>query len=128
MSRRKKPVNKGIRYERTKCVTPPGWTHSLNKEKIFADRWEEENEERAWLNHGNGILQDLFIDNHGNWVHEITDQERVVAATVVQWLGTNCGWAWLEETLKQCEYKLEPIEKCNECEMRTYRKLCQTSN
>lgn len=30
---------------------------------------------------------------------------------VIQWLGTTCGFCWLEETLKACGWRLERIEE-----------------
>ncbi|HXJ61825.1 MAG TPA: hypothetical protein VNU68_34730, partial [Verrucomicrobiae bacterium] len=55
-------------------------------------------------------LQDLFMERDTfNWascVHQITDNERYVAATVVQWLGTNCGFAFLMEALRKAGYRI----------------------
>ena len=37
---------------------------------------------------------------------KITDRDRLVSATVVQWLGTNCGLCFLRETLEEAGYKI----------------------
>lgn len=72
-------------------------------EAAFAKHWEEENEPESSVNHGCGLLQNLFFA--GSWpfqkcVHMVTRSERYVAATVIQWLGTNCGFAFLQEVLR----------------------------
>ncbi len=37
---------------------------------------------------------------------KITLRERFIAATVIQWLGTNCGMAFLKEALDKCGLKI----------------------
>jgi hypothetical protein len=80
-------------------------------EKALADLWAEENKPRGYLNYGQGILQDLFFKPRDIWgcgvcEHEVTKSERYVAATVVQWLGTSCGRAFLEDAFKRAGWKL----------------------
>ena len=81
-------------------------------ERAFAALWEEENIAKTGVNHGNGLLQDLFIHTGsgfgfgGKVVHEITDQERVVVATVIQWLGTNCGLAFINRAFHDAGYNM----------------------
>jgi hypothetical protein len=36
-----------------------------------------------------------------------TERDRIVAATVIQWLGTNCGMCFLGNALERCGYKIE---------------------
>ena len=42
--------------------------------------------------------------------HQVTDSERMVAATVVQWLGTNVGRGFLYEAFRRAGWviKMEP--------------------
>lgn len=100
--------NRGRFYDRTK--------HNP-LEKALADGWEKENVRRPNVNLGQGILQDLFIERgdhvalSNKLVHRITDDERMVAATVVQWLGTNCGRCFLEECLRECGYEITKNKK-----------------
>jgi hypothetical protein len=78
-------------------------------EKSFAEKWESENQMRPWLNFGHGILQDLFMKGSHYFPechHEVTASERMVAATVVQWLGTNVGHSFLEAALSDAGYKI----------------------
>ena len=96
-----KTINRGHCYNRTK---------TCQREKSFADNWESENEPLHYINNGHGLLQDLFIERKGftdrTMIHEITEDERMVCATVVQWLGTNCGMSFLGRALNQCGYEI----------------------
>lgn len=38
---------------------------------------------------------------------EVTERDRIVAATVIQWLGSNIGMGLVEEALKQAGYGLK---------------------
>lgn len=63
-------------------------------EKALADHWE-------MLDLGNG--------QHGltNIVgRKVTKPERYVAASVVQWLGTNCGFSFLAGAFAKCGYAI----------------------
>lgn len=97
-------------------------------EKIFADAWEKENADRRGINYGMGILQDLMVTQRAakrgdlsvrdsfsvfgrlRVAFEITPRERIIVATVIQWLGTNCGWGFLTECLRKCGWRLVRIE------------------
>lgn len=35
-----------------------------------------------------------------------------MAATVVQWLGSNIGMSFLEESLERCGYKIVEVKRC----------------
>lgn len=112
----KKLLNRGRAYRRTEYVDK--WSDRPNLEKVFADAWEDANEPRVWLNYGYGILQDLFIEVRGRFgdrfaTHVINKRERMIVATVIQWLGSNCGFCWLSETLEKAGYRIErvPVKK-----------------
>jgi hypothetical protein len=87
--------NKGFRHKRTENPLH-------HKEKIFADQWEKENEE-------NDSLQQLFVSGHqlSESINlRVTKRERIVVATVIQWLGSNVGFYFLEMALNKMGYKL----------------------
>lgn len=101
----RKSINKGCRINRT----------AFNlRELAFAEHWADENERKTWINYGQGILQDLFIDRDPFWpfgpssVKVISKRERMIVATVIQWLGSNCGFAFLREALNKCGYDIVP--------------------
>lgn len=87
------------------------------REKAFYDQWMEVNEPKAGINNGNGILQDLFIDkDHSKasmtteWKEVITNHERYIVATVIQWLGSNVGMCFLHDALKKVGMKITEFE------------------
>lgn len=103
--------HRGLSYERTR--------HSSSaREKVFADRWEKECAPRRGINSGLGLLFDLLIVHAERRYHDpsydghlvrVPDQrDAELAATIVQWLGTNVGWSWLTTTLREAGYVVMP--------------------
>lgn len=80
------------------------------RELIFSLEWIKENKKRSYINRGHGILQDLFIDDNGVFHHTMTPNDKLIAATVVQWFGSNCGMEFLETVLGRCGYRIVPIK------------------
>lgn len=116
---KRKHQNRGRCYNRTKYIPAKGHhpgSEWVNKEKVFADHWEEENRRLPYVNYGQGILQDLFMKpgslrHYPYATHVINCRERMIVATVIQWLGSNCGFGWLIDVLKECGWELRRIEK-----------------
>jgi hypothetical protein len=77
------------------------------REKAFYEQWLQENAPVAGVNSGHGILQDLFIDSGDVFgfkrkvIEEINNRDRMIVATVIQWLGSNCGMCFLGEALEK---------------------------
>jgi len=79
------------------------------REKAFHDQWLKENIETYGVNYGFGILQDLFFQSSGNpmglmaskCLERINERDRMIVATVIQWLGSNVGMGFLNEALRQ---------------------------
>lgn len=93
------------------------WTRTLyipgDLERAFADCWEEENVPKSYLNQGRGTLQNLFFRSTGTGIFrrnilvtEINNRDAMIAATVVQWLGTNCGFCFLRRVLEKCGHRI----------------------
>ena len=88
------------------------------REKAFFEQWMKENSPNPAINAGHGILQDLFFEpdknslsmRHGHFVHIMNERDRMIAATVIQWLGTNCGMAFLYEALKRFDHTIRPTK------------------
>jgi hypothetical protein len=86
----------------------------VNWEAVFAEEWEETCQPRPGVNFGWGTLQDLMVRQRegdglflrGRVPFWITKRERIIVATVVQWLGTACGFAFLQKCLRRCGYRL----------------------
>lgn len=129
-SRKKKPVlykrwrNVGLHARRILDTLPATWEGKtrINRERVFAEAWERENSIRPGINYGRGCLDDLMVvesqpphtrnvvDKLGSRrlrrAFELTDRDRTIAATLVQWLGSNMGWAWLSGVIDRCGYRV----------------------
>lgn len=123
-----------MRFSRLPMGAPNPNCQYVNRERVFAEAWEKENERRSGLNFGYGILQDLMVTSREagprdlsiadrtwalrpRWLRvafRIGKRDRVVAATVIQWLGSNCGFSWLQEVLRGCGFELTRIERKEE--------------
>jgi hypothetical protein len=94
-------------------IRPERCQHN-DREAAFQKHWLKENLIQPGINSGLGTLQGLFIENtdinrpmtSGKAVEEISKRDRMIVATVIQWLGSNCGFCFLQETLSDCGYKI----------------------
>jgi hypothetical protein len=105
-------------------MSDKGWQRDRikhnDREKSFAELWEKENDPDycRCINFGHGLLQDLFIRQDGPiYPHRggsaaliVNKRDRFVVATVIQWLGSNCGLEFLQKALEKCGYRLERIQ------------------
>ena len=122
-------VHRGALHERVE--TPDCNYHGCLREKTFADEWERVNA----VDHILAALSSKSVPEGtpGAWRPVLTgmrewrkrswapidapeelqhgrlysQRDATVAATVVQWLGTNVGFCWLEETLTKAGYRVE---------------------
>jgi hypothetical protein len=76
------------------------------REVAFADEWIEQNRsftnaacETATL----GVL--LSSSRDGYWT-ECSERDEMVAATIIQWLGSNVGFSFMEQALGRCGLKI----------------------
>lgn len=93
----KESFNEGLFHERTK---------TNDREKAFSDLWKQENKIESHVNQGQGTLQNLMIGTDNTILFYITKNDRIIVATIIQWLGTNIGFNFLERALKKCGYKI----------------------
>ena len=100
------PMNRGLHYRRVK-YNP--------REKALADHWERECKAQAGFNFGHGIAQDLMCvpNKQGKFYmkHKLSAKDRMLMATVIQWLGSNCGICFLQDALKSCGEKIAPMKR-----------------
>jgi hypothetical protein len=117
-----KPIARHMSYEAHRLVGDDDFTRRW--ERAFAWAWMRQN--HPAMNHaisgGHGILADLIGFDMGaepfmghrhfhpvRW--PITRRETRAAATVVQWMGTNCGRGFLHEVLRLVGHRIVSIEK-----------------
>lgn len=81
-------------------------------EQAFSDEWARENSEDSGVAEGVGLLQCLVNqlvrsgEIPGNYF--LTERERRLCGTVIQWLGTNCGRGFLEAVFVRVGAKARP--------------------
>lgn len=77
-------------------------------EKVYADYWKKKNERCGGVNHGFTFLEWILAPN-GDWPEEVSERDAAVAASIIQWLGTNCGLGFMSE----CEREIKRVEQLN---------------
>jgi hypothetical protein len=98
-----------------------------DREKILIEHWKKENEARPGINFGFGLLQDLFMESSKDFIQRaratlvIEPRDRYVAATVIQWLGTNVGFCFLQEAVEKMGYWLIYKDRMTKLDERPYR-------
>jgi hypothetical protein len=110
--------NLGLCWERAESDFGDG---RVNPEKAFQEAWDHENSPHT----GFGIGQEIFIvskESANNFdgkntddipyggnvcVYKLSTREYRILATFVQWLGTNCGFGFLQGALQRCGYSIE---------------------
>jgi hypothetical protein len=87
------------------------------RETAFSEHWTKENISAAYRY---GILQDLFIHStqplaplrdERTCLIKIQNRDRLIVATIIQWLGSNVGWCWLNEAVNKAGYKIVKIKE-----------------
>lgn len=96
-------------------------------EVVYAEQWEIENKRVPELNNGFGALE-LSLNSpvkdelHSGLFHypisPITQRDAFVAATVIQWLGTNIGRCFMQKCVEKIEKEKEEYEKAQEVAIR----------
>jgi hypothetical protein len=71
-------------------------------ERIYYERWCKENQRHSWLNSGFTTLEWILCPTNQSRPGPVNPHDAKVAATVIQWLGTNCGHGFL----RQCEAEI----------------------
>lgn len=73
------------------------------REAAFAKKWEDENQDgHTILPHLLGIDKDRYRDTVQNGLDRVNERDATVAATIVQWLGSNVGMAFICEVANSC--------------------------
>lgn len=72
-------------------------------ERIFAYHWFERNDARS--SRSTLLLQSLLNDS-GDEFEPMTQRDARVAATVVQWLGTNVGFSFVCQAFRDAGYDI----------------------
>lgn len=96
-----------------KKIADSSMARSYLKERAFAEIWDYENNSGTASWRGKGglldaiigveVLQQIRLDDKTRHLMELTAQ------AVIQWLGTNCGQAFIHEAGRVCDNNLERL-------------------
>jgi hypothetical protein len=76
---------------------------SNDAERIYAERWQTENERRPAINSGFTLIEWILCPQGERQPTRVTQRDAVVAASVIQWLGTSYGHCFVLEAEKRVE-------------------------
>ena len=79
------------------------------REQVFAEAWDEQQRRHSTLEWLLCASEDQQIQ-----VRDLTQLEATCAATLIQWLGSPVGWAWLQDTLASVGTRIVTIDKPKE--------------
>ncbi|MDO8795391.1 MAG: hypothetical protein Q7J25_12300 [Vicinamibacterales bacterium] len=74
-------------------------------ERIYAEHWKSLNVRSPGVNHGYTYLEWILTPS-GRAPGPVSQRDASVAAAVIQWLGTNCGMAFLQSAERAIEQAL----------------------
>lgn len=86
-------------------------------ERAFSEQWEKEHEWQNLLQLLVGVPSGpIILGRPGRrYPFVIGPRDRTIVATVIQWLGSNCGMGFLETALKRAGYRLERTGEKKDC-------------
>jgi hypothetical protein len=71
-------------------------------ERIFAEVWEERNSGK----YSQPLLNYLLAEDNNRPMGEVTERDQMVAATVIQWLGSPVGEGFLQDVAAKIKEEL----------------------
>lgn len=87
-------------------------------ERIYAEEWKKSNIRHSWLNSGFTSLEWILCPE-GNWgPPPVSERDAQVAASVIQWLGTCCGFHFM----RKCEDKIKKADELRHLALSISRK------
>ena len=80
-----------------------------NTEEAFIKRWNQKRVGES--KHLPTLFSFIEKDNKVKRKLKITFRERFIVATIIQWLGSNCGICFLKESLRDAGYEIVKIKE-----------------
>lgn len=85
----------------------------VNPERIYAAKWKKMNRRSPGVNSGFTYLEHILTPDGGR-PGPVSRRDAVVAASVIQWLGTNCGLSLIWD----CERKIDALRRTDDEKIR----------
>lgn len=74
------------------------------RERAFAEEWVKENQ--GFMTKCETRTLGMLLSTRPNEWQRPTERDEIVAATVIQWLGSNVGFSFVEQALARCGYRI----------------------
>lgn len=84
------------------------------EERVFLERWKKRNRRVPGINRGYTLLEHILCKGDQAFPEQVSQRDAYVAASVIQWLGTNCGKAFLAD----CEEEIPEAKKASRVALR----------
>lgn len=73
-------------------------------EKLFADAWRERNELQSSFDPCKTTLAYLLSQDGGKTLLETSDRDEMIAATIIQWLGSPIGSQFVQDVIEKSSF------------------------
>ena len=80
---------------------------SRKPEMVYAEEWKRHNERRSGINRGYTYLEWILCPSSQQYPGPVSERDAQVAASVIQWLGTNVGLGFIQT----CEQKIKQSDR-----------------
>lgn len=94
--------------------TGPLHANEVNPERIYLAEWKRENKRSPGVNRGYSLIEWILCPDGRTEPLPVSTRDARVAASVIQWLGTNCGLAFM----RRCEQKIRQARSLSEAARR----------
>lgn len=77
--------------------------NDVNPERIYAAHWKRKNRREAGVNGGAALIEWILCPSEQQYPSPVSRRDAAVAASVIQWLGTNCGLGFIWEVERKID-------------------------
>lgn len=94
-------------------IDPEHSSYSLERlqfsaeEHVYLSQWQKKNKRRPGINGNYTLIEHILCPSDQSCPPPVSQRDAYVAASVIQWLGTNCGKHFLDE----CEKEIPEVRK-----------------
>ena len=82
----------------------------VNPERIYAAHWKRQNRRVSYVNRGFTLIEWILCPSGQEVPSPVSRRDAAVAASVIQWLGTNCGLGFM----RTCEEQIDKARRSDD--------------